>query len=66
MKRPKGMRPKKGNFNEVIRSNDEYCGKSGRKVKRNIDHVFPLAQGDSNDVSNLDISYRISNKSKGR
>lgn len=32
----------------------------------NVDHVIPLAQGGSNDISNLDISNRVSNKSKGR
>ena len=66
IKRPKGMQSKKGKFNETVSGNGEYCNKSGRKAEMNVDHVIPLAQGGSNDISNLDISNRVPNKSKGR
>ena len=74
MKRPKGMRPRQGGYREAkfdeTSSNHgwyycEYCGKSGHKAEMEVDHVLPWAQGGSNNVSNLAISCRACNRSKG-
>ncbi len=74
VKRPKGMRPRKSGyreakFNETASNNGwyycKYCGKSGRRAEMEVDHVLPWAQGGSNDVSNLVISCRACNRSKG-
>jgi 5-methylcytosine-specific restriction endonuclease McrA len=43
-----------------------YCRADLRKVKKNLDHIMPLALGGSNDRSNLQWTCHACNLSKGK
>lgn len=40
------------------------CGKSSTEVQLQIDHIIPIAQGGSNDISNLQTLCKTCNRRK--
>ena len=40
------------------------CGKTNQETQLSIDHIIPLAQGGSNDISNLQTLCLSCNQSK--
>lgn len=42
-----------------------YCGRHGRGVRLELDHVFPVARGGTDAVANLVTSCRECNRAKG-
>jgi 5-methylcytosine-specific restriction endonuclease McrA len=42
-----------------------YCGRRGREVRLELDHVFPVARGGGDQIDNLVTSCRECNRAKG-
>ncbi len=42
-----------------------YCGRRGRGVRLELDHVFPVARGGRDEIGNLVTSCRECNRAKG-
>ena len=42
-----------------------YCGRRGRGVRLELDHVFPVARGGGDQIDNLVTSCRECNRAKG-
>lgn len=40
------------------------CGKTAQQIQLNVDHIIPLAQGGSNDISNLQTLCKLCNQRK--